>query len=436
MTGEDVTIRYVAKQGLINALSTLKQLLSRRGDAFVLPHVRIVDYPNTEVRSVSTTFAWYAGFSRAGFDSQLWDLSEWKAFIDTCSDFKVNQVNMCMYGYWPFRFDEFPETTLSNYPMKVWNKENRAWIEIAYTPPEHRPRVPAGADPLRARHAAFEIFAYVGLNSYNGGYANVHKDRRAVRPSDKYLNDFDFLCLSDQRNIDYLGKCMRRLTELGLDGIIFEEARRTTGTAVASAAGSATDRSPIVAGRRQAPGEPGADDDDALPGDPGGQPGLRDRHPHAARGAGGEAGALPGGGARRPAARHLPLLGARPLLPRERVREVGAASSAPDHICARDTEGSGFSASMGRLFYMFRSNILRPDVEHLHWSIEADIDQYIGAVRHGCRGINGYLFEYTGFFLYLFAAAQYGWNAALPKAEFPRVRAAARCSATRWRRPS
>ena len=135
VTGEDVTIRYVAKQGLINALSTLKQLLSRRGDAFVLPHVRIADYPNTEVRSVSTTFAWYAGFSRAGFDSQLWGLSEWQAFIDTCSDFKVNQVNMCMYGYWPFRFDEFPETTLSNYPLKVWNKENRAWIEIAYSHP-------------------------------------------------------------------------------------------------------------------------------------------------------------------------------------------------------------------------------------------------------------------------------------------------------------
>jgi hypothetical protein len=47
VTGEDVTIRYGAKQGLINALSTLKQLLSRRGDAFVLPHGRIADYPNT-----------------------------------------------------------------------------------------------------------------------------------------------------------------------------------------------------------------------------------------------------------------------------------------------------------------------------------------------------------------------------------------------------
>jgi hypothetical protein len=51
--------------------------------------------------------------------------------------------------------------------------------------------------------------------------------------------------------------------------------------------------------------------------------------------------------------------------------------------------------------------------------IEADIDQYVGAVRHGCRGINGYLFEYTGFFLYLFSAAQYGWNASLPPAELP-----------------
>jgi Glycosyl hydrolase family 20, domain 2 len=199
--GEDVLIGYAGKPGLINALSTLKQLLSRRGDAFVLPHVRITDYPNTEIRSVSTTFAWYAGFSRAGFDSQLWDLREWKAFIDTCSDFKVNQVNMCMYGYWPFRFDEFPETTLRNYPMKVWNKENRVWIEIAYS----HPNIVAEFLPELIRYAhqrCIRIFAYVGLNSYNGGYANVHVDRRAVRPSDKYLNDFDSLCLSDARNID------------------------------------------------------------------------------------------------------------------------------------------------------------------------------------------------------------------------------------------
>lgn len=416
--GEHVTIRYAAKHGLLNALSTLKQLLSRRGDAFVMPHVLIYDVPNAEVRSVSTTFAWYAGFSRAGFDSQLWDLREWKAFIDTCSDFKVNQVNMCMYGYWPFRFDEFPETTLSNYPMKVWNKENRAWIEIAYTHPNVASEFLS--ELIRYAHErCIRVFAYVGLNSYNGGYANVHKDRRAVPPSSKYLNDFDSLCLSDPRNIDYLGKAMRRLTELGLDGIIFEESEenywhcncercRKRYLSVASSPADAKHR----ANRELM--------NTTL------YPAIRAVNPHCEI------------GIRmlreEPVEKPISYLEeARDGLPPdvylywapgpycpESEFEKWVRVFGPDRICARDQEGSGFSASMGRLFYMFRSNVFRPEKERLHWSIEADIDQYVGAVRHGCRGINGYLFEYNAFFLYLFAAAQYGWNASLPVAEFPR----------------
>ena len=393
-------------------------MLSRHGEAFVLPHVRIYDYPNFEVRSVSTTFAWYAGFSRAGFDSQLWDLREWKAFIETCSDLKVNQVNMCMYGYWPFRFDEFPETTLSDYPMKVWNKENRVWIEIAYT----HPNIVADflSELIRYAHERYiKIFAYVGLNSYNGGYANAHKDRRAVPPSDKYLNGFDSLCLSDPRNIDYLGKSMRRLAGLGLDGIIFEESEenywhcncercRERYQSVASSQADAKHRAnrelmnttlyPAIRAvnpqceigirmlREEPVEKPVSYLEEARDGLP------PDIYLYWAPG---------------------------PYCPESEfekwVRVFGS-----DRICARDQEGSGFSASMGRLFYMFPSNLLRPEKEHLHWSIEADIDQYVGAARYGCRGISGYLFEYNAFFLYLFAAAQYGWNASLPKAELPR----------------
>jgi hypothetical protein len=416
-TGAEVSVRYTATPGLLNALSTLKQLLARRGGAFVLPHVHVYDYPDFEVRSVSTTFAWYAGFSRVGFDSQLWDLQEWKAFIDTCADFKVNQVNMCMYGYWPFRFDEFPETILAGYPMKVWNRENRVWIEIAYTHPNIASEFLSELIAY-AHERCIRIFAYVGLNSYNGGYANVHRDRRAVPPSDKYLNDFDSLCLSDSRNIDYLGKAMRRLAGLGLDGIIFEESEenywfcsceRCTERyhAIASSPADAKHRAnrdlmnqtlyPAIRAvnpdceigirmlREEPVEKPVAYLEEARDGLP------PDINLYWAPG---------------------------PYCP-ESEFEKWVRVFGPDRICARDQEGSGFSASMGRLFYMFPSNLLRPDVEHLHWSIEADIDQYIGAARHGCRGINGYLFEYDAFFLYLFSAAQYGWNASLPKAEFP-----------------
>ena len=47
---------------------------------------RIRDYPSVDVRSISTTFAWYAGYGRIGFDSQLWGFEEWRDFLDVCSD--------------------------------------------------------------------------------------------------------------------------------------------------------------------------------------------------------------------------------------------------------------------------------------------------------------------------------------------------------------
>ncbi len=415
--GAEVTVHYAAKPGLLNALSSLKQLLARHEDGFRLPHVRIYDFPNCEVRSISTTFAWYAGFSRVGFDSQLWGREEWKRFIDTCSDLKVNQLNMCMYGYWPFRFDEFPETTLSNYPMKVWNKENRAWIDIAYTHPNIADEFLS--DLIQYAHErCIKIFAYVGLNSYNGGYANIYKDRRAKRPSDKHLNDFDFLCLSDPRNVDYLAKSVRRLAELGLDGIIFEECEenywycncdrcKERYLAGALSPADAKHRANRELMRNTL------------------YPAIRAVNPNCEIGIR----MLREEPVEKPVSY---LEEARDGLPPdiylywapgpycpESEFEKWVRVFGPHRICARDQESNAYSASMGRLFYMFSSNLLRPEKEHLYWSLENDIDQYLGAVRNGCRGINGYLFEYYAYFLHLFAAAQYGWNAGLPKEEFP-----------------
>ena len=31
---------------------------------------------------------------------------------------KINQFNMVMYGYWPFEFDEYPETIYKIYRLK------------------------------------------------------------------------------------------------------------------------------------------------------------------------------------------------------------------------------------------------------------------------------------------------------------------------------
>ena len=81
---------------------------------------RIEDWPDVEVRAVSNTFTWYAGYGRMGFDMQLWGGEEWKEYLNICSDLKINHFNMCMYGYWPFEFPEYPETVLKGMPMEVY----------------------------------------------------------------------------------------------------------------------------------------------------------------------------------------------------------------------------------------------------------------------------------------------------------------------------
>ena len=65
-------------ESLVNAVSTLKQLFSRDGAGWRVGKVTIFDYPSVAIRSLLTTFAWYAGYGRIGFDSQLWGFEEWK----------------------------------------------------------------------------------------------------------------------------------------------------------------------------------------------------------------------------------------------------------------------------------------------------------------------------------------------------------------------
>ncbi len=84
-----------------------------------------------EYRSISTTFSWYAGYGRYGFDMQLWDLDQWKQFLNVCSDYKINQLNICIYGYWPFNMPEYPEAMYKGVRMKLWNPESENWVETS-----------------------------------------------------------------------------------------------------------------------------------------------------------------------------------------------------------------------------------------------------------------------------------------------------------------
>ncbi len=406
-----IKINFNNFRGFINAMSTLKQLIirnNRESGTCRIYDTEIIDYPVIEQRALATTFAWYAGYGRVGFDMQLWGFEEWVEFINYCSDYKITQLNMCMYGYWPFEFSEYPKTTLKDFPMKIWNNESKNWIEIKYTHPnlseEFFSRLVKYAHLL-----GIDIYAYIGLNSYNGGYSNIYKDKRMKLPSgSRFINDFDTLCLSNEATIDYLKKAVKRIVGLGVDGIIFEESEesfwfcncdkcrsafleKTSSPAEAKHKANyyllkvlhktIKEENPLCNVGLRAWREPPLEKDiDYL----------------------------------KRAEKEIPkdvcLYWAPGLYVGEDEFEKWVSVFGRERICARDTEANAISACNGRLYRIFRSNILRDRDETNNQHIDQDIRQHKGSAALKVRGINGYMFEFYGFFLHLLAHANYGWS--------------------------
>ena len=403
-----VEILFEEKDGLVNALSTLKQLFKIDGERYYLEEAYIKDWPTIEQRSISNTFGWYAGYGRLGFDMQLWGYDEWIQYLNICSDFKINQFNMCMYGYWPFEFDEYPETVLKNYRMKVWNKESRNWITVEYLHPnlseEFLSKLIAYGHKL-----GVSFFAYVGLNSYNGGYPSIYKEKRMKLPEgSKYVNDFDRLCLSDNESILYLKQSFKKIVQLGFDGIDFEESEEAfwycdcekcrknylnkantpeeakniaNSQLLHTLYGVIREENPNckigIRAWRQPPLEKPPDVIkkmvSSVPGDVG-------------------------------------LFWAPGLYVPDSEFEKWTEAFGKDRIWARDTESNAVSSCFGRLIRIFRSNGLRCEEETNDQFLDEDIRQHIGSAKLGVKGTNGYMFEWYGFFLHLFAHAYYSWG--------------------------
>ncbi len=413
---EGVTIRFLCRDGLINAISTLKQLLTVKDDGYAVDFCEIVDWPSVEIRSVSNTFAWYAGYGRLGFDMQLWGFEEWKEYLNICSDFKINQFNMCMYGYWPFEFDEYPETVLRDYPVKVWNKESKNWARVKYSHPNLSEEFLSKLFDY-GHKLGFKFFAYVGLNSYSGGYPSIYKEKRMSLPENgKFINDFDTLCLSQPDTIEYLKSAMRRIASLGYDGIDFEESEESFwfcncekcreryvdkyGTPAEAKHHANYELLKILyeAMREVNP-------DIIIGARMWREPPLEKPQEYLKE----MVASVP---------RDMVLFWAPGLYCGENEFEKWAKAFGKDRIWARDTESNAVSACLGRLIRTFRSNGLRCEEETNHQYIEEDIRQHIGSVKLGVKGINGYMFEWYGFFLHLFAHANYGWGSIMEPEEF------------------
>ena len=186
-------------------------------------NVEIRDYPAVERRFLAIAMSWYAGYGRIGFASQLWGRDQWIWFIDWCLRHRINGINLCMYGYYPFRFEEYPESVFKDVEMRTWLSEAGAEATIRYTHPnvldEFLP------DVIRyANERGISVLCYFGLNTFNGGYSLAHPESRYRSDDPAKFRQFRYnLCPSRKDVRDYLDSSVRRLLTLGFDGIVLEE---------------------------------------------------------------------------------------------------------------------------------------------------------------------------------------------------------------------
>ena len=413
---DQAVISYKTKIGYINAITSLKQLLDEKSGSYILPTCHITDYPSLPVRAIAQTFAWYAGYGRIGFDSQLWGYKEWKEYLNICLDNKINQFNLVMYGYWPFEMESYPETVFRNVPVKIWNVENRRWLTVRYTHPNLEEPFLDKFISLAHRYGV-KVFAYVGLNSYNGGFTIKHPEARMKPPKGSdYKNDFDSLCLSYPGNVEYIIQSMCQIAKLGFDGYTLEESEegfwfcecdecKKRWHADADTPGEAKHHANMWLLRKIY--------DEVRKINPQAVIGIRafrqpplEKDPKFLKEC---VDSMP---------KDIMLFWAPGLYVPETEFEKWCDAFGRERIWARDTESNSITSTMGRLYRTFKSNVIRYEDETNEQVIETDIQQHKGSVKIGVHGINGFMFEWYGLFMHLFAHGNYGWGSDMDEEEF------------------
>lgn len=413
---ENVILRYENRVGFLNGITTLKQLLEKSKDSFVLPICHITDWPSLEVRAIAQTFSWYAGYGRFGFDSQLWGFEEWKQYLNICLDNKINQFNLVMYGYWPFEMKKYPETVFRNVPIKIWNAENRRWLTVRYTHPNLEEPFLQKFIELSHRYGV-KIFAYVGLNSYNGGFTIKHPEARMKPPKDSdFRNDFDSLCLSYPGNVEYIVESMKEIAKIGFDGYTLEESEegfwfcecddcKKRWHAISNSPGEAKHKANMWLLKKIYDEVRNISKDAVIGIRAFRQPPL-EKDPMFLKEC---VDSMP---------EDIMLFWAPGLYVPESEFEKWCDAFGRDRIWARDTESNSITSTMGRLYRTFKSNVIRYEDETNEQVIETDIRQHRGSVKMGVHGINGFMFEWYGLFMHLFAHGNYGWGSQMDNEEF------------------
>lgn len=413
LIAEDNTITIVGKGpiGALYGVQTLMQLLREEPAGFMMPCVRILDYPAVEKRVLNPAMSWYAGYGRIGFAMQLWGWERWKWFIDWCLQHKINGLNICLYGFWPFRFDEYPETILKDLEMKTWLKEIGGELTIRYSHPniieEFLPEL-----IKYANERGIEVYAYFGLNTFNGGYAVAYPESRYISSDPERFRQFKYnLCPSRDDVVEYLTKSVRKIIEIGFNGIVFEESEGS-----------------VFCECSKCQSKYYADDKDPRKALHKADYGLLNKFYSVIKEANPEA--IFGVRMWRMGSETEPeyLREAKTKIPPdtmifwsngidysrfvEWVKIFG-----PDKIMGQDAESLGFAACYGKLLYLIPEQyetylkLVDPTFEPT-WPMHLrnDIRQYQQAAKHKCRGATGYAFEWYGLEIAHLCLAQYAWN--------------------------
>lgn len=422
--GEDfVRLLFEHRDGLVNGLSSIRTMIAKenarngfQSQTYQLPIGEIVDYPSIAVRAVAATFSWYAGYGRMGFDMQLWGYEEWVEYLNHLLDAKLNQINLCLYGYWPFEFPEYPETVYKDVGLEIWNAENERFLKVKFSHPNVEDNFLPDFIAL-AHKLGVNVFAYVGLNSYNGARSIVMPETRMKPPTGSdFLNDFDSLCLSDPENIEYILASMKRIAELGFDGFALEESEegfwfceceecRRTWHEKSDSPGEAKHLANMWLLRKIYDTVRAVNPEAVVGIRAFRQPPLEKSQEFLSE----TVASIPD---------DVVLFWAPALYVPETEFPKWVQAFGKDRIWGRDSESNSITSTMGRLYRTFESNMLRYEDEANVQTIERDIEQHITSVEADVHGINGYMFEWYGLFMHQWAHGNYGWGSKINRDEF------------------
>jgi len=176
ITPDAITVVGQSRRGMLYGVQTVNQLAREASGS--LPCVTIRDWPDMDWRCLSPTLTWYSGWNRLeGYDLCNWTLDEWRWLVDWSLLHKMNAWAVCMYGYWPFDLPGYEEATLQvdSFFFDPVTGEKTPYRFI------HR-NIKREFLPELIRYAnerGIGVYAYIGKNSFNGGYILRHPETNA-----------------------------------------------------------------------------------------------------------------------------------------------------------------------------------------------------------------------------------------------------------------